>query len=289
LLQDQKKWAPLLYFVHSVAGTVIAMMHKLGMFKLRISYGVKMISDYLNTFETQTLRCFINDVDEANASRYYESFQCRMIAETVLRATFNSMMMHKDLDSAVMHAIQSITYNAMDLSLLPVLHERFIQRIVQLEPLLGISTLGIMLGAPVVSMRSILQLMNGNRVTDRDDAMAMRQFISRCVAACDMHHQQQQQDSSSSSYAHMLRYVGLDEQSNPTGKLQGYITCAQLKEVCAPSSFNAAASSAGGGRGNGSGGGSNGNGNQESSSTSSMFGSISPNGVPMIPINNVCR
>lgn len=294
-MQDQKQWAPLLYFVHSVAGTVVGMMHKLGMFKLRINYGVKMISDYLYGFELTSLRCFINDGDEANASRYYESFQCRMVAETVLRSTFNSMMLHEDLDAAVMHTMQSITYNAMDLSLLPVLHERFIQRIVQLEPLMGVSALGLMLGVPVVSMRSVLQLMNGKPVTDRDDAMAMRQFISRCVAACDLHYLQQlgggdnqQQGSLSSNCAHMLRYVGVDEQSNPTGKLQGYITCAQLKEVCAPSAASQQqfANNGGGGRG---GGGHHQQHNQESSSSSSMFGSISPNGVPMIPINSVCR
>lgn len=67
--QDQKMWAPLLYFVHSVAGTMIAMMHKLGMFKLRISYGVKMISDYLCDFENATLACLIDAVDDTSASR----------------------------------------------------------------------------------------------------------------------------------------------------------------------------------------------------------------------------
>ncbi len=244
----------------------------------------------MNWAETTTLACFVDASDEANSSRYYESYQCRMVAETVLRATFNSMMQHEDLDAAIMHAMHSITYNALDLSLLPVLHERFIQRIVQLEPLLGMSTLGLMLSAPVVSMHSILQLMNGKPVTDQDDAIALRQFIERTVAACDMHYnlQQQQQNNSSSSNCapHMLRYVGVDEQSNPSGKLQGYITCAQLKEVCASSSSsgsnNVPAS-------NGRAGSSNQGQQQESTSSSSMFGSISPNGVPMVPINNVCR
>jgi hypothetical protein len=211
-----------------------------------------------------------------------------MVAETVLRATFNSMMQHEDLDAAIMHAMHSITYNALDLSLLPVLHERFIQRIVQLEPLLGMSTLGLMLGAPVVSMHSVLQLMNGKAVTDQDDAIALRQFIEGTVTACDVHynqHQQQQQHSNNNN-AQMLRYVGVDEQSNPSGKLQGYITCVQLKEVCVSSSSgnNGNNSAHSNGRG-----GSNQGQQQESSSSSNMFGSISPNGVPMIPINNVCR
>lgn len=59
--QDQKQWAPLLYFVHSVAGTVISMMHKLGMFKLRISYGIKMVSDYLYTFGICSCMCVHED------------------------------------------------------------------------------------------------------------------------------------------------------------------------------------------------------------------------------------
>lgn len=221
------------------------MMHKLGMFKLRISYGVKMISDYLYNFETVSLACFMDATDEANASRYYESFQCRMVAETVLRSTFNSMIMHEDLDSAIIHAMQGITYNAMDLSLIPVLHERFLQRIVQLEPLMGISVLGLMLGAPVVSMRSVLQMLNGKEVSDKDDAMAMRQFLTRSMTACQAHYQTNQQPNC----AHLLRYVGMDEQCNPDGKFQGYVTCAQLKEVCAPSS-NSASAAAGGGNGN---------------------------------------
>lgn len=116
-----------MYFVHSVAGSMISMMHKLGMFRLRINYGVKAISDYLFHYEMSTLGCLIDSQDENNASRYYESFQCRMVAETVLRAVFSSMMIHDDLDAAMMHAMQSLTYNAIDLSLIPVLHERFIQ------------------------------------------------------------------------------------------------------------------------------------------------------------------
>lgn len=67
--KDQKQWAPLLYFVHSVAGTVIAMMNKMGTFKLRINYGVKSVSDYLFNYVTSTLGCFIDTGDENNASR----------------------------------------------------------------------------------------------------------------------------------------------------------------------------------------------------------------------------
>jgi hypothetical protein len=156
--KDQKQWAPLMYFVHSVAGTVIAMMNKMGTFKLLINYGVKSVSDYLFNYVTSTLGCFIDTGDENNASRYYESYQCRMVAETVLRSTFMSMAICEDLDTAITHAINSLTYNAVHLSLLPVLQERLIQRLIQYEPLLAMSTLGICLDAPVVSMKSILQV-----------------------------------------------------------------------------------------------------------------------------------
>ena len=47
-----------------------------------------------------------------------------MVGETVLRTTFMSMAMCRDLDAAMLHAINSITFNAMHLSLLPVLMER---------------------------------------------------------------------------------------------------------------------------------------------------------------------
>ena len=59
--EDQKLWAPLLYFTHAVAGNMVAMMHKLGMFKLRIGYGVKKVSDMLYNYETTYLACIIED------------------------------------------------------------------------------------------------------------------------------------------------------------------------------------------------------------------------------------
>jgi hypothetical protein len=65
--------------VHSVAGTVIAMMNKLGTFKLQINYGVKSVSDYLFHYVTSTLSSFIDTGDEDHSSRYYESYQCRFV------------------------------------------------------------------------------------------------------------------------------------------------------------------------------------------------------------------
>ena len=268
---------------------MISMMHKLGMFKLRINYGVKMISDYLFNFANQTLDCFVDSNDEANASRYYESNQCRMIAETVLRATFNSMMIHDDLDSAIMYAIQSITYNALDLTLLPVLYERYIQRILQFEPLLGVATLGLLIGIPVVSVKSMLQLMDGKPVTDQDDAIVIKQFILRCLD----NNNDSNNDASSSSSVQMLPYMGTDEYCNPTGKLPGYVTCNRLKEICAGNPMN---NNGGSGSGRGGGGfqqmqsgGGGGGGASDSASGGSIFSTISPNGVPMQPIVTICK
>ena len=134
------------------------MMNKLGTFRLRINYGVKDVSDYLFRHVMATLGCFIDPGEENNASRYYESYQCRMVAETVLRTTFMSMAVCENLDTAMVHAINSLTYNAMHPTLMPVLAERVIQRLVQYEALLGMATLGICLDAPVVSMHSIMQV-----------------------------------------------------------------------------------------------------------------------------------
>lgn len=44
-----------------------------------------------------------------------------MVAETVLRTTFMSLAMSKNQDAAVVHAINTLTYNAIHLSLIPVL------------------------------------------------------------------------------------------------------------------------------------------------------------------------
>lgn len=258
--EDQKLWAPLLYFTHAVAGNMVAMMHKLGMFKLRIGYGVKKVSDMLYNYETTYLACIIEDGALADVSRYYEAVQCRMVAETVLRATFSSMMVHDDLDDAMIYAMQSVTHNAVDLSLLPVLHERFLQRMIRYELLLGMSTLCLMLRVPVVSMTSILQLMNGCAVSDPQDAEAMRQFLLQCV---------EQQDG-----LQMVKYLGLDEFSNHMGgRFPGYITCTQLKEICASSMMQPQQQG----------------GQQQQHRGGSGGGGNASNGVPMEPIMSVVK
>ena len=133
----------------------------------------------------------------------------RMVAETVLRATFMSMAVCKNQDAAVVHAINTLTYNALHLSLVPVLQERLIQRFLRFEPLLGLATLGISMKVPVVSIRSIMQLMNGRAVTDQRDLLAMRKFV---------------QDALNDNNA--IQYLGMDGYNMPADSpLPGYVTC----------------------------------------------------------------
>lgn len=254
--EDQREWAPLHYFVNGVAGSVVAMMNKMGFYKLRINYGVKDVSLYLYNHIIATLRCFFDSADEVNASRYYESYQCRMVAETVQRATFVSMMTCDNVDAACVHAIGSLTYNAVHMSLLPVLHERLIQRLVQFEPLLGMATLGLCMRVPVVSVQSVMQLLDGRRVTEKKDRLAMRDFVERCV-----------RDNQ------CVQYLGMDAYGNPDGKLTGYVTCKDLREswtILQPSNSNGQSS-----------------GNQQTQQGGGA--SVSPHGVFMDPIYSIIR
>ena len=75
--QDQKLWAPFMYFTHSVAGTLVAMMHKLGMYRLRINYGVTSVTQYLYDYVTSTLECLIDKDDKPAVARFFNSYKCR--------------------------------------------------------------------------------------------------------------------------------------------------------------------------------------------------------------------
>lgn len=287
---DLKTWAPLHYFVHAAAGNLVGMMHKMGMYRLRINYGVSSVARYLFDYITSTLECFVEDTDHNASGRYYDSYRCRMVAETVHRATFMSMATCKDLDDAVTHAIGMLTYNAMHLSLLPVLVERLVQRIIQYEPLLGMATLGIYLGAPVVSMRSIMQLMNGQPVTNEEEREAMRKFV---------------EDSITSNNA--IQYIGMDALQTSSSSAQdgsggsgggggdntadrqalpGYVTCNFLRDNFVQA-FDCGALGGGGGpgggfnRGTGAGGGGGPNGGSSVN--------ISSHGIPMDPINVIIK
>lgn len=262
--EDQREWAPLHYFVNAVSGSVVAMMNKMGFYKLRINYGVKDVSLYMYNHIIATLRCFFDSADEVNASRYYESYQCRMVAETVQRATFVSMVTCDNVDAACVHAIGSLTYNAVHMSLLPVLHERLIQRLVQYEPLLGMATLGLCMRVPVVSIQSAMQLLDGRPVADKKDRLAMRDFVERCI-----------RDNQ------CVQYLGMDAYGNPDGRLTGYATCKDLRESWTMLQQPSSNSSNGGGGG----------GHQQQQQSSSAGGgpSVSPHGVFMDPIYSIIR
>ena len=107
--QDQKEWAPFLYFTHAVAGSIVAMMHKMGNFRLRINYGYKMVIHYLADNVLATLAPLIDAADERCFSRYKATAICRGVGETVLRTTFMSMLLNKDVDASVLYAINSLT------------------------------------------------------------------------------------------------------------------------------------------------------------------------------------
>lgn len=68
--KEQMLWAPLTYFVYSVAGNVVVLMNKMGMFKLSINYGVKTVCDYLCKYVNSSLQCFVSPEDQTNSSRY---------------------------------------------------------------------------------------------------------------------------------------------------------------------------------------------------------------------------
>jgi hypothetical protein len=134
-----------------------------------------------------------------------------MVAETVLRTTFACMATCRNQDEAIVRAINMLMYNALHISLLPVLQERFIKRVLQFEPLLGMAVLGITMKVPVVSMQSIMQLMNGVQVTNQTDLMAMRRFLQDSIAGNNM-----------------VQYMGMDgyaSSGTDDDCLPGYVTC----------------------------------------------------------------
>ena len=74
------------------------------------------------------------------------------------------------------------------------------------------ATLGIAMQVPVVSMKSIMELMNGRAVTSQTDLLAMRKFVQNAL------------DSNN-----MVQYIGMDGYSMPAdGALPGYVTCGSV-------------------------------------------------------------
>ena len=278
--EDLKKWAPFHSSVHSAAGNFMGLMHKAGMYLLRINYGVAAVSRFTFDFMSEALKCLMNEEDMNAKGRYWESSRTRMVTESVHRTTFMSMATCEDLDAAVVHAISTLTCDALHLSLLPVLIERFLQRVVQYEPILGMNMLGIYMGVPVVSMSSILQLMNGQPVTNQEEREAMRKFVE-----------------SSISENNAVQYLGMDgfqtaasSDAGESNLLPGYVTCAFLRDnfVQAQGASFSNFSFGGGGGGHG-GGGASGGGGGGGGGSGANLGNMSAQGIPLDPINAIVR
>lgn len=115
-------------------------------------------------------------------SRYYESYLCRCIADTTLKKTFMGMVRNDTASKAVFDATRSLSYEAIHLSMLPVLHERLVSRLIQFEPLLGLATIGLCLNVPVVPIESLLQFFDGQRVESIEDFELIKKFYHECSA-----------------------------------------------------------------------------------------------------------
>ena len=105
---------------------------------------------------------------------------CRCAADTVYKTTFAKLMSSENSYEAVYETMRSLCYNALDISLLPSVHDRVLQRIVQFEPLLAMATVGLCMDVPVVSLLSIKQLFDGQYIDDREEYTLLRSFALSC-------------------------------------------------------------------------------------------------------------
>lgn len=125
----------------------------------------------------------MSEYEESNASRYYESYVCRTIADCVFKTTTMNMLIANDSNDAVYESVRMLSCGSLHLSLLPVVYERLISRLLQYESLLAITTIGIELDVPVISTESMFQFFNGVRITNRDEYNVLRTFCSKCYAS----------------------------------------------------------------------------------------------------------
>jgi hypothetical protein len=103
-----------------------------------------------------------------------------MVADTVYKTTFANMLSSNKVYDAVFDTTRALCNNALDISLLPCLHDRLIQRLIQYEPLLAMATVGLALDVPVVSMLSIKQFLDGQQIDDRGEYELLRKFCNTC-------------------------------------------------------------------------------------------------------------
>jgi hypothetical protein len=91
-----------------------------------------------------------------------------------------SMLQCNTTPSAIFHAIQRLSYNALHLSLLPVVHERLLARSIQYEPLLAMATVGLTLDIPVISLDTLLLFFDGLPIVNREEFTVLKDFCSKC-------------------------------------------------------------------------------------------------------------
>jgi hypothetical protein len=103
-----------------------------------------------------------------------------MIADTVTKTTMQSMLQCDHTSEAVVQSIQRLSYNALHLSLLPVVHERLIARLIQYEPLLAMTTIGLTLDIPVLSLETLLLFFDGRPIVNRSEYTILKDFVTKC-------------------------------------------------------------------------------------------------------------
>jgi hypothetical protein len=90
------------------------------------------------------------------------------------------MLSSNHVHDAVFDTMRHLCYNALDISLLPSLHDRLIQRLVQFEPLLALATISLCINVPVISILSIRHFLDGQTVDDREEYDQLRNFCALC-------------------------------------------------------------------------------------------------------------
>lgn len=119
--------------------------------------------------------------DQRNSPRYFEGLKCRMVARTILIKTHQCLCHGDSLEDAQLKTVQSLNVNGMHLCLVAPLCHQLVQRLVKIGPLLCLSTFMPYLRLPVVSLRSILQILDGQRISDPKDYVMVRDFINRSL------------------------------------------------------------------------------------------------------------
>ena len=82
---------------------------------------------------------------------------------------------------AALACIQRLCFNALDTSMLPSLFDRFLQRMLNFRPILAISTVGLALNVPVLSLQSLIMFFRGQvNQMDPTDKAILTNFCRTC-------------------------------------------------------------------------------------------------------------